>query len=229
MAVEPRRRCGFRKIGGIYLEAGGPSAPCGRLPAPLDNCDRCSYMPPFTRGVQKVGARLALLHAPSCHRGTYDAAFDLMTGECQLCLLGGVSRALRLGQDRPESALNDQNLNRCALMWIGRGTYPTPTDFLDEARELGISRRLSAWPAWIVPGVTILLCAHAMGSHGAATGPDATSTQRAAIIAASLVTRIVQIVPDTMPEPESLALLAQGFHLVKVSHDDPDHRPDDDE
>jgi len=195
----------------------------------LDNCDRCGYMPPFTGGVQKVTARLALLHAPVCHRGTYDAAIDLMTGWCQLCLVGGVSRALRQGQDTDALALHDATLNRCALMWIGRGLYPTPAHFLDEARWLGISRRLAAWPAWIVPGVTVLFCAHALGIHAAATGPDATSRQRAAIIAASRVTRIVKMVPDTIPDAERTALTDRGFDLVTVPHDDPDHQADADE
>lgn len=35
MAVETKRGCGYRKIGGLYLVAGNLSEPCDRLPWPL--------------------------------------------------------------------------------------------------------------------------------------------------------------------------------------------------
>jgi hypothetical protein len=31
MAVEPKRGCGYRKVGGIYLVSGGEGRPCGPL------------------------------------------------------------------------------------------------------------------------------------------------------------------------------------------------------
>lgn len=41
MAVEPRRGCGYRKVGGLYLVGGGAGAPCCKLPILLDVCPCC--------------------------------------------------------------------------------------------------------------------------------------------------------------------------------------------
>lgn len=42
MAIEARRGCGYRKVGGIYLVGGGIGVPCDRLPYPLTVCPCCS-------------------------------------------------------------------------------------------------------------------------------------------------------------------------------------------
>lgn len=39
--LTPRRRCGFRKPGGLYLCAPGPAAFCGKLPVELVRCPCC--------------------------------------------------------------------------------------------------------------------------------------------------------------------------------------------
>lgn len=41
MAVEAKRGCGYRKIGGTYLVGGGIGVPCDRLPLALDVCLCC--------------------------------------------------------------------------------------------------------------------------------------------------------------------------------------------
>jgi hypothetical protein len=41
MAVEPKRGCGYRKVGGIYLVSGGEGRPCGCLQIPLHTCPSC--------------------------------------------------------------------------------------------------------------------------------------------------------------------------------------------
>ena len=50
MAVEAKRGCGYRKEGGLYLVGGGLSAPCDRMPYPLDRCKTCGGGIKFTRG-----------------------------------------------------------------------------------------------------------------------------------------------------------------------------------
>lgn len=42
MAVESKRGCGYRKVGGMYLVGGVISAPCDRLPYPLNVCPVCN-------------------------------------------------------------------------------------------------------------------------------------------------------------------------------------------
>lgn len=53
-----------------------------------------------------------------------------------------------------------QPLGRVGLLWIGEQFYPTPQDFLREARLQGISRRISTVPRDLVIGETGVLLAH---------------------------------------------------------------------
>lgn len=43
MAIEAKRGCGFRKVGGTYLVSEGEGMPCDRLPIKLDVCPVCSH------------------------------------------------------------------------------------------------------------------------------------------------------------------------------------------
>jgi hypothetical protein len=74
--VEPARGCGYRSAGGIYLLSGGYSAPCGRLPIPLETCPTCSCGIKPSRGWTWVnGAALA-------------APYPCSGGQCYRCPLG---------------------------------------------------------------------------------------------------------------------------------------------
>lgn len=72
-----RRGCGFRKPGGLYLVCDGPSAPCGKLPIPLEICPTCSGGIHFCRGWTWVNGT-ALAAQNTC-----------VMGECPACPLGG--------------------------------------------------------------------------------------------------------------------------------------------
>jgi hypothetical protein len=50
MAVEPRRGCGFRKVGGLYLVSRGLGVPCCKMPIPLHLCPVCNQGIKQTRG-----------------------------------------------------------------------------------------------------------------------------------------------------------------------------------
>ena len=41
MAVEAKRGCGYRKVGGLYLVSDGLGIPCDRLPITLEVCPCC--------------------------------------------------------------------------------------------------------------------------------------------------------------------------------------------
>ena len=60
MAVEAKRGCGFRKVGGLYLVGGGFGIPCDRLPI------RAGYLPLLRRGNQAVTWVGRGLTRPSC-------------------------------------------------------------------------------------------------------------------------------------------------------------------
>lgn len=46
------------------------------------------------------------------------------------------------------------------ILWVGKQHYPTTLQFVDEAKRLGISRRISAIPKDLVVGETVVYLAH---------------------------------------------------------------------
>lgn len=131
MAVEPRRGCGYRKIGGLYLVSGPGGMPCDRLPFPLTICPTCNQGIKQTRGWTWV--------TPNTLFGGMHS--DCMDGwhTCPVC------------QPTPD---------RAGLLWIGEKFYPTPTEFHMEAADLGISRRIKAIPRGFEIRKTWILLAH---------------------------------------------------------------------
>jgi hypothetical protein len=57
MAVEPKRLCGYRRVGGIYLCGDGETFKCDRLPMPIEPCPTCGEEVRFSRGIQKINPR----------------------------------------------------------------------------------------------------------------------------------------------------------------------------
>ena len=54
MAVEERRGCGFRKVGGMYLCGEYIGSPCDRMPFPLITCPVCGQGIKVSRGFTQV-------------------------------------------------------------------------------------------------------------------------------------------------------------------------------
>lgn len=140
---ETKRGCGFRKPGGIYLVAGAPSAPCGRLPIALDVCPTCHHGVKPSRGWTWIDVRPFLDPDFKCP----DATPVVWTGQTKremcMCPLEPARAPERIG-----------------LLWIGERYYPTPDDFLREGSAMGISRRVSAIPVDFKIGETWIGFAH---------------------------------------------------------------------
>lgn len=165
MAVEAKRGCGYRRVGGLYVVGGGLSAPCDRIPYPLDRCKTCGAGVKFTRGHTWLQPDFFTPHESrqgcSCTHGS-------MGGPCSVC---GHSHPIAepCASWMPETGCRDESScpvcrNRedfgpHLLLWIGRGHY-SPDAYLKESRELGVSRRLSAMPKGLVIGETWVLLAH---------------------------------------------------------------------
>lgn len=136
MAVEPKRGCGYRRVGGVYLVGGGLSAPCDRMPFPLERCRTCGGGVKFTRGHAWLQPDFFLpIHDPTHCR---DA------GPCPIC---------------GPTTIGSTEFGPHLLLWVGRGHY-SPESYLDESRRLGVSRRLSAVPKGLVLGQTWVLLTH---------------------------------------------------------------------
>lgn len=149
-SIEQRRGCGFRKPSksgvGIYLVGPDVSAPCGRLPFPLQSCPCCGGGIKPARSWTWITPK-ELLHPPEvpfqCKRTEGDFAQQADFNACFGCPMG---RNTPSGQH--------------GLLWIGEKFYPTPTDFVREARMMGVSRKVGAIPRGFVLGETVVYLAH---------------------------------------------------------------------
>lgn len=139
MAVEARRGCGYRKIGGLYLVSSGIALPCCKLPLLLHVCPTCSQGVKQTRGWTWIDPVKLFIGPTLAH--TPDACADPARAPyCPAADLGAMGRA--------------------GLLWIGERFYPSPSHFVAESDSLGISRRLSALPRDLEIGKTWVFLAH---------------------------------------------------------------------
>lgn len=134
-AIETRhdriRGCGWRSPGGLYLVSDGIAAPCGRLPIPLETCPTCSSGIKPARGWTWVDGRKLAEPYPCKPEPDHHP----------VC-----------GMANP--------VERVGLIWIGVAYYARPNDFIHEASELGVSRRIPAVPRGFKLGETWVWLAH---------------------------------------------------------------------
>lgn len=232
---EAERGCGFRKIGGFYLEGTGLGVPCGRLPIPIAPCGQCGQRPKFTRGLQRIDPRAILQAADSkCWMAgevLFRTATESTAAAHRVCPFNG--------DDDPAVPA------AVGLMWVGAAHY-TPGTFVEEAIRHGISKRVPRPPAWLKPGETWIYLAHEaaivtacrLGAHGEpiarglgshpADCPDCGADgmrRQPGVFFAFRPTRVVKIVGDDAPEAELAALREKGVEPVVVDRTDPRHQP----
>jgi hypothetical protein len=149
MAVEAKRGCGYRKVGGLYLVGGGGGINCDRLPIALEICNCCGQGIKQTRGwtwvdiAALVGGDHGNLHPTDSGPNMYFVPCGCAPF-CPLCH-------------------NTKAMGRGGLLWIGAQFYPTIEHFEAEAKHLGVSRRITSLPRGFEIGKTWVLFAHARG------------------------------------------------------------------
>lgn len=140
---EKARGCGYRKPGGFYMIGGkGNGFSCGLLPVSLHVCSYCGSGIKFSRGFTWIKPALLFDSKP----------VDACKGSCGMCPFITLAAAGRIG-----------------LMWVGEKFY-TPTKFIDEARDMGVSKRLAQIPKDFQPGVTWVALAHRKAVDGKSPG-----------------------------------------------------------
>jgi hypothetical protein len=132
MAVEPRRGCGFRKIGGLYLVSPPGGVGCDRLPFALDVCPTCGHGFKQSRGWTWVDVEALVA-------GTHFSCTDYSPMICPMCFPSSIP---------------------AGMLWVGEKFYHTTHSFSVEAAQLGISRRIKAIPREFELGKTWVLLAH---------------------------------------------------------------------
>ena len=197
MAIEARRGCGYRKVGGMYLMGAPGGFSCDRLPIMLTVCPCCSAGIKPTRG------------------WTWIFPHNLFQGDHVPCFCEEwcpVCRPMKMGR-------------KAGLLWVGEQFY-SPKEFAREAGALGVSRRLSALPRGLVLGRTWVLMAHRKAAlHPTPNGLFKTKPGPG-IFYAFKPTRIDKIITETQAkdENEMLKLERRGITPVVVPDDDKDHR-----
>ena len=143
MAVEAKRGCGYRKVGGLYLVFDAPGMPCDRLPIIIERCPCCGEGLKFTRGWTWIdpiklfegdhGAGCSCdEHCPACYPSKFFAGHE------------------------------NSFENKAGLLWVGEKFYSVES-FLREAADLGVSKRIKAIPRGFIPGKTWVFFAHMKG------------------------------------------------------------------
>jgi hypothetical protein len=314
--VEGKRGCGYRKPGGLYLVAGKPNAPCGRLPIPLDVCPCCHNGIKPTRGWTWVQPKPLFAVKPCSFAAAptevpdwlklsdrrpdqpYDGNERLVHNDGRWAVVEYIESTPRRGQlvktglklyrvvdktephilhidatslqravehidtlKRPSAfrapdmpklellhqtcPLADENLpERAGLLWIGGAFYKTPGAYMEEAAQMGLSRRISAIPKDFKVGETWVLLAHrecipdgtGMTGEcdcGTPTGLDQHADGCAVfeprfkpgIFTMFMPERIEYVVKGTETDDEIESLVSRGITPVKVIN--PGRTPDE--
>jgi len=210
---EGKRGCGYRKEGGLYLvlpEFKGQA--CGKLPLTLDRCPCCGAGVKFARGWTWINGKLLFEKVVCCIAGDVEHRF---------CVLA----------DPPE---------KMGLIWIGEKFYKTTDDWLNEGRDMGVSRRIQAIPhgfevgkTWVcvahvdaIPGAYMIdekdqkqiLCDHEANAKGTACKKCKAKKEKGkgAIFQVFKPSAIEYVVKGTETEEELTKLEERGISLVKV-------------
>lgn len=145
MAVEAKRGCGYRKVGGKYLVGGGVGVPCDRLPIALSVCPCCHAGIKQSRGWTWIDVAMLV---GGLHKDCHDEF------PCPLCMA-------------------TEKMGKAGLLWIGEKFYPTWQDFDREGEAMGFSRRIAAIPREFKVGETWVLLAHPSVIPGSETDSKA--------------------------------------------------------
>lgn len=219
MSVEARRGCGYRKVGGLYLVGPKFGIGCGRLPHELHVCPTCQSGIKQTRGWIWV--------SPAILRST-----DPCNNTPVACAVCPLSNPAVMGE-------------RVGLLWVGGKFYPEPEDYMREARELGVSRRIRAVPRGFKVGEHWVLIAHPRAvkrlprtdeeraelaeinqAHIKDDEPTEAFIARKGIIAVFKPTAVEQIVTESQAGDTAAMdeLRKKGITPVAVPDNDTDHQ-----
>ena len=207
MPIEPKRGCGYRKVGGLYLIGTGIALPCDGLPLEIKNCPVCGYRIPFTRGFMWVRKEYIAYYSKEKHFSKGGKCECHYT--CPIC--------------HPEN--HSEKLY--GLMWVGEYFYKTPEDFIAEAEELGVSKRIPVIPSRLKIGKTWVLLAHKkVLVRRQNFNPLQSDVYKPAIFYAFKPTRIEKLIWQSEATEENLRKLKErGITPVVVSDGDEAHRP----
>lgn len=228
MSVEPRRGCGFRKTGGLYLVGGGRGIPCDRLPFELTVCPCCSQGIKPARGFTWVDVAKLFQgpHTRFANEFKTQPYPRLVVGERELCDCAATNFC--------PLCVKPEVMGKAGLLWVGEKFYKTPESFIQEGQSMtvtpqgvpvpmGFSRRIKAVPQGFKIGETWVLLAHQKAVH--TVWPTEPDTYTPGIFYVWRPTKLEKILPDTMQGSKEVAdLEKRGISVVFVPAGDKDHQ-----
>jgi hypothetical protein len=196
MAIEAVRGCGYRKVGGLYLMGGKIGAPCCKFPYEVGVCPTCGGGISQTRGFKWINPKELL-------------------GECDS------ERYSKQYLVEPLSLCPIPDQEKAGLLWVGKAHYATPADFLSEAREQGISRRIRTLPKELKLGETWVFFGH---PEAVLTRDDeGEAVYRPGLFCAFIPTHVEKLVKESELEEVREDLEKRGIRPVPIPDNDPDH------
>lgn len=131
MTQEPTRKCGHRKVGGMYIVSDpGAHISCVVLPYNVESCPCCFEGIKFSRSFKWF---------------IPNKLFKNVEDDCISCSMGTSC-----------PIVTDE---KSGLMWVGERFY-TPENFIEESTKYGISKRISSVPRKFEVGKTWIFLAH---------------------------------------------------------------------
>lgn len=182
------RGCGWRKPGGLYLVADGPTAACERLYLPLSLCQTCGCGIKPSRGWTWVLMPALVAETEPMH---------CSKSYCEHC---------PLNPHRPSE--------RMGLLWCGEQFYKTPEAWIREAETQGVSRRIAALPKDFVLGQTWVLMAHRKAIQG--LDEKGAIIYRPGIIHAFRPSAVEYVVTGAETEEELARMNKRGITPIQV-------------
>lgn len=240
MAIEKKRGCGYRKVGGVYLVCPPIGMDCDRLPFELTVCPCCGAGIKFSRG-------FTWIEPVKLFEGDHPYHKDMINGEMAVSYGCQCLKLCPVCYPETHFVNTDGKSIKAGLLWVGEKHYSVES-FSAEAGELGISKRIAAVPHGFEVGKTWVFLAHKKAIQPNAVkflnSNDAGEDPKAAIFMAfrpQAIEKIVlqselhiyQMYPESPPEGDPDFEVWQrldrdvkrGFWLVGVPDDDPDHNP----
>lgn len=206
MAVEERRGCGYRKVGGLYLCGGLFWAACDRLPIEIGPCPVCGAGPRFTRAPMEINAYERWGKHEVGENFEYESRthFPIYCA-CSPCFVcqppGGIS-----------------------YLWGVGEKYYTPQEFVTEARTMGVSKRIPHVPKNMVLGTTVMYLSHKKAIH-AGTDDDGQDIWKPGVFCAFIPQRVEKLVWESEATEENLeALRKRGIAPIPIPDGDQDHK-----
>lgn len=218
------RRCGLRHKG-LYLMGESFSRECGRLPIPLDHCPVCgqrvdparSAVPGY-KGLNVSRAwTIVNLAALREHR-------ECRAAEPEVVQVNGRKRTTlkTRGKSLPCNSCLINTRDTAHMLWVGADNY-TPTQFLQEAAEQGISKRIPGLPKDFVLGESVVALASQLAIVSYVADPEhgrQVAVHTPGIFALFMPTHVEYVTDGSETEAELQRYLDRGIQPVRVVVDE---------